>query len=98
MLLCRVALGLEVRSFDGDARLNDGGPVWAQPSRRSGVTQRIREFAYVPITKPPMRYQSLVIVPNSRVPGRRGVTRFKEYVVTHAEQCYLEYVLGVWGV
>lgn len=90
ILLCRVALGHHARSHDGEINLDTGGPVWLTTGKR----EQRRELANIPGVEPPCRHHSLIMEPGGP-PAKRGVARYREFIVTHSDQVYPEYLLAI---
>ena len=75
----------------------EGHSVWAQAKQRA----RQREFDFAPHVWPQLRYHSQLV---ERTPaeelvqipqGRPIVERYREFVTTHSERIYPEYLLAV---
>eukprot|EP00930_Biecheleria_cincta_P057968 TRINITY_DN43835_c0_g1_i1.p1 TRINITY_DN43835_c0_g1~~TRINITY_DN43835_c0_g1_i1.p1 ORF type:complete len:815 (-),score=124.38 TRINITY_DN43835_c0_g1_i1:106-2550(-) len=102
MMLCRVALGCAALSTDGSETV-DGSPVWAKGNRGS----KLRDLAEIPGSDPPLRYHSLVIQKQpfdetkAKSKGKgasRRVWRYPEYITSHSDRCYPEYILAIQRV
>jgi len=96
IFVCRSSLGLVARTRDGNMTL-EGHSVWAQAKQRA----RQREFDFAPHVWPQLRYHSQLV---ERTPaeelaqtpqGRPVVERYREFVTTHSERIYPEYLLAV---
>ena len=96
IFLCRASLGLVARSRDGQKTL-DGHSVWAQTKQRA----RQREFEFAANVWPKLRYHSQVIEktpPEEMATAPAGSTvveRYREFMTTHSERIYPEYLLAV---
>ena len=82
-LVCRVALGLPVRTQDAKQNMdNNSRSVWAVEDR---------ELANIDTggaVDPPVRHHSLLAEMGDKI------MRFREIIVTHGEYIYPEYVLA----
>eukprot|EP00929_Paragymnodinium_shiwhaense_P106823 TRINITY_DN72575_c0_g1_i2.p2 TRINITY_DN72575_c0_g1~~TRINITY_DN72575_c0_g1_i2.p2 ORF type:complete len:546 (+),score=46.55 TRINITY_DN72575_c0_g1_i2:2015-3652(+) len=99
MLVCRVALGYAARSFDGEVIKDDTHRVFCS-AKNPGAKEQKRELATVPGSRG-LHYHSLVIevtpeedLANAAARSRR-VTRYREYILTHGERIYPQYLLAV---
>lgn len=93
--VCRVVLGYTAISQNGDELMDGGAAVYA-PAKYNA---KKRELAHVEGVDPKIRYHSLVVETTSAsqlaqgVQGHR-VERYREFVLTHADRIYVEYVIA----
>lgn len=78
MFLCRTVLGWFVQTMDGETSLQNGRSIWS--------TNDKREFSTIPGMDSP--YHSLQV----EIGGR--VHRHREYILTHSDRIYPEYLLA----
>eukprot|EP00435_Cladocopium_sp_Y103_P025373 s2946_g6.t1 len=78
MFLCRAVLGRFVQTKDGEKSLQDGKSIWSTPDKR--------EFNTIPRFDSP--YHSLQVETGFQV------QRHREYILTHSERIYPEYLIA----
>lgn len=99
VLLCRVALGYALHSFNGEVASTDGQtPVYSKLHR--GYDSR--ELSPIPGTSGDVLHHSLVIekTPKHEIDedwwyGESRVWRYREFVLTHSDRIYPQYLLAV---
>jgi len=81
-LVVRTTMGWGLRTVDGktDADDPDGAPLFHNAEAR--------ELSVIPGSTPPLRYFSLTAEKG------KALKRFREFVVFHDSQCYVEYVIA----
>ncbi|CAJ1365238.1 unnamed protein product [Effrenium voratum] len=80
IFVCRTLLGWFVQTKDGETHLQSGLSIWS--------TRDKRELSYIPGVEPQMTFQSLQV----EIGGR--VHRNREYILTHSERIYPEYLIA----
>lgn len=95
MLLTRAAIGHAAVSVDAEVDNASGGVVWAHARERA----KRRELAFVPNVIPELRFHSLVVETSDLALfeqyRHRRVYRYREFIFTHGERLYPEYLLAV---